>query len=168
MDIVCWKLFLDVGGLRWTVNRLLEEGFVNPYRALGVMERYMALLFDVYQNANEVVVKAFLLVVKLGDVEIAITGDTLTVKGEAKDEKEVKEEDYFCQEQNYGTFSRSIVLPADLKFDDAKAIFDSGVLKLTISRAEEKKPKTIKIKAKETKKLQKINDVFNSYRPCFF
>ena len=153
MNIVRWEPFSDVVGLRRTMDRLLEEEFANPYRALGVMEKHEAIPLDVYQNANEVVVKASLPGIKSEDVEISITGDTLTIKGEAKEEKEIKKEDYFCQEQSYGTFSRSVVLPADLKFDDIEATLEDWVLTLSIPRAEEKKPRTIKIKTKKAKEI---------------
>ena len=76
------------------------------------------------------------------------SGDTLTIKGETKATEEVKREDYLCQEHRYGTFSRSVGLPSGLQSDKAEATFENGVLTLTIPRAEDVKPKTIKIKTK--------------------
>jgi HSP20 family protein len=96
-----------------------------------------------------VVVKASLPGVKPEDVDITISGDTLTIKGETKTEEEVKREDYLYQERRYGSFSRTIALPSSLQTDKAEATFENGVLTLTIPKIEEVKPKTIKVKPKE-------------------
>ena len=71
----------------------------------------------------------------------------MTIKGESKAEQEVKREDYLYQERRYGAFSRSVVLPSGLKPDKAEATMENGVLTLTIPKAEEVKPKAIKVKA---------------------
>ncbi|MCD6358522.1 MAG: Hsp20/alpha crystallin family protein [Dehalococcoidia bacterium] len=155
MSIVRWEPLAEMVGLRREMDRLFGDSFVNPYQTMGTMGEHMAIPLDVYQTADEVVVKACLPGVKPEDVDISISGDTLTIKGETSVEEEIKEEDYFCQEQKYGTFRRSVVLPTNLKTSDAEAAFDNGILVLTIPRAEEEKPKTIKIKAKETKKIEK-------------
>ena len=105
---------------------------------------------DMYQTDKDVVVKVALPGVKQDDVDISITGDTLTVKGEVKSEKKVKQEDYFYQERRYGGFSRAIALPDGLETDKADANFEDGVLTLTIPKSEKIKPKQIKIKAKRS------------------
>jgi len=73
----------------------------------------------------------------------------LTIKGEHKAEQEIKKEGYLYQERRYGAFSRSVVLPGGLKPDKAEATMEDGVLTLTIPKAEELKPKSIKVKVKE-------------------
>ena len=148
MNIVRWDPFREMVSLRDVMDRLVEDSVVRPGRALGLIgeEAYPAL--DVYQNPKELVVKASLPGVKPEDVDITISGDTLTVKGETKTDEEVKREDYIYQEHRYGSFSRTLVLPPDLRTDKADASFDQGILTLTIPRAEEVKPKTIKVKAK--------------------
>ena len=104
-----------------------------------------------YQTPSEVVVKATLPGVKPEDVSIDITGQTLTVRGETKAEEEVKKKDYLYQERRYGSSSRSVVLPGGLRTDKAEATMEDGILPLTIPKAEEVKPKAIKVKAKEKK-----------------
>jgi HSP20 family protein len=96
-------------------------------------------------------VKAVLSGLKPEDVSIDITGETLTIKEESKAEQEGKEEDYLYQERRHGAFSRSVVLRSGLKSDKAEATMEDGVLTLTIPKAEEVKPKAIKLKAKEKK-----------------
>jgi len=75
----------------------------------------------------------------------------LTIKGESKEEQEIKREGYLYQERRYGAFSRSAVLPGGLKSDKADAAMEDGVLTLTMPKAEEVKPKVIKVQAKEKK-----------------
>ena len=90
--------------------------------------------------------------IKPEEVNIDITGDTLTIKGETKAKQEIKKENYLYQERRYGTFSRSVALPGGLKPDRAEATMEDGVLTLTIPKAEELKPKSIKVKAKKGEK----------------
>ena len=71
------------------------------------------------------------------------------IKGEHKEEEETSEENYFYKERRYGAFSRSLPIPVKVKSDKAEAVFDDGVLTLTIPKAEEVKPKQIKVKAKK-------------------
>ncbi|OGO14201.1 MAG: hypothetical protein A2Z02_01870 [Chloroflexi bacterium RBG_16_48_7] len=79
----------------------------------------------------------------------------MVIKGETKTENEVKEENYVRRECHYGTFARTIALPQGLNVDKAEATMENGVLTLEIPKAEEEKPKTVKIKAKaEPKKLE--------------
>ncbi len=151
MAIQRWHPFTELMSLRQAMDRLFEDSFVRPSRALEALGEIAAPALDIYQTPSEVVVKAALPGVKVEDVSIDITGETLTIKGEHKAEQEVKREDYLYQERRYGTFSRSVVLPDGLKTDKAEATMEDGVLTLTIPKAEEVKPRAIKVKAKEKK-----------------
>jgi HSP20 family protein len=151
MAIERWQPLSELMSLRQAMDRLFEDSFVRPSRALAAISEITVPALDVYQTPNEVVVKAALPGVKPEDVTIDITGDTLTIRGETKAEEEVKREDYLYQERRYGAFSRSVVLPGGLKTDKAEAIIEDGVLTLTIPKAEEVKPKAIKVKAKQKK-----------------
>jgi HSP20 family protein len=133
------------------MDRLFEDSFVRPSRTLTTLGEAGVSPLDVYQTANEVVVKASLPEVKPEDVSIDISGETLTINGESKAEKEIKKEDYLYQERRYGAFARSVAVPGGLKTDKADATIEDGVLTLTIPKAEETKPKAIKVKAKEKK-----------------
>jgi HSP20 family protein len=142
--------------LRQAMDRLFEDSFVTPSRAFGTLATAMPV--DMYQTENEVVVKTALPGMKPEDVEITITGDTLSIRGEKKADEKVKREDYIYQEHRYGTFSRTVTLPAGLDTNKADANFEDGVLTLTIPKSEQVKPKQIKIKAKgaiEGKKEEK-------------
>jgi HSP20 family protein len=151
MAIERWHPFTDLMSLRQAMDRLFEDSFVRPYRALEGLGEVAEPALDIYQKPDEVVVEAALPGVKAEDVYIDITGDTLTIRGESRAEQEVKREDYLYQERRYGAFSRSVVLPSGVKSDKAEATMEDGVLTLTIPKAEEVKPKAIKVKAKEKK-----------------
>ena len=143
MSMVRWEPFRELMGLRQAMDRLFEESFIRPSRIMSLFGEEAQPPIDMYQTTKEVVVKAALPGIKPEEVDITITGDTLSIKGETKSTEEVKREDYLYQEHRYGAFSRSIKLPADLKTDEAEATFENGVLTLTIPRSEEAKPKTI-------------------------
>jgi len=102
-----------------------------------------------HQTANDLIVKASLPGFKPEEADASITGDTLTIKGEHKEENEVKDENYFYKERRYGALSRSAPVPVKVKSEKTEAIFESGVLTLALPKAEEVKPKQIKIKAKQ-------------------
>ena len=80
------------------------------------------------------------------DINISVTGDVLTIKGEKKSEREEKEENYHLVERSYGSFSRSMTLPAAVNLDKIEAKYDKGVLTVTCPKKEEVKPKAIEIK----------------------
>jgi HSP20 family protein len=138
----------DFVSLRDAMDRLFEDSFVTPQRGWLAPLRAADLAMDLYETNDEVVVKAALPGVKPEEVDITITGNTLTIRGESKQENEVKEENYIRRERRYGSFSRSVTLPGGLKSDKAEATFENGVLTLKVPKSEEIKPKSIKVKAK--------------------
>jgi len=151
MSIMRHEPLSELMSLRQAMDKLFEDSFIRPSRFLAAFGETAAPAIDAYQTPNEVVVKAAMPGVKPEDINIDITGDILTVKGETKTEKEIKKEDYLYQERRYGGFSRRLVLPSGLQADKAEAELENGILTLTIPKAEEAKPKPIKIKTKEKK-----------------
>ena len=133
--------------LRRVVDSLFDERFFAPYR-LFAFDRSEITPIDVYQTENEVVVKATVPGAKPEEVDVSITDNVLTIKGETKAEEKIERKDYLYQEHRYGTFRRSVALPSGLKTDTAETSFENGVLTLTIPKAEEAKPKQIKVKVK--------------------
>jgi HSP20 family protein len=103
---------------------------------------------DMYQTENDVVVKAAVSGMKADDMQINVTGDMLTLKGEIREKNEVKDKAYHIREQRWGSFERNIPLPTLIMADRGKAEFEDGVLTITLPKAEEVKPKTISVKAK--------------------
>jgi len=147
-SLVRWDPFRDVLSLRRAMDQLFEDSFVTPRFAWLTPSGTAGFAMDVYETKDEVIVKAALPGIKPEQAEVTISGNTLTIRGEAKEEKEVKEENYICRERHVGSFARSVTLPDGLKADKAEATFENGVLTLKIPKMEEVKPKTIKVKAK--------------------
>jgi len=94
MAITRWQPFAELVSLRQAMDRLFEDSFVSPTRLLTALAPDVGVPIDVYGTENDVVVRAALPGVKPEEVDISITGDTLTIKGETKAEEETKREDY--------------------------------------------------------------------------
>lgn len=141
-----WEPFNELVSLREVMDRLFEDSFVRPGTPWPARLGASTLPLDVYETEDDVVVKATVPGAKPEDIEITITGDTLSIRGEAKEKTEVKRENYIRQERRYGAFSRSVTLPTGLETDKVEASFEDGVLTLNIPKAEEVKPKVIKVK----------------------
>ena len=147
MSLTRWEPFNELVTLRDAMDRLFEESFVRPGRVLGMPSAGM-LPVDLYQADGSLVVKAPLPGVKPEDIDITVVGDQLTIKGETKQEQDIKQEHMIRQERRYGAFSRTISLPNPVDTSKANATFENGVLTLTLPVAEEAKPKEIKVQAK--------------------
>jgi len=100
---------------------------------------------DVFEKESEVIVKAEIPGLSRGDVEVNLTNSTLTISGEKKKEEEVKERDYYRCERSFGSFSRTIELPAEVKTEEAKASFKDGLLEIHLPKTEAAKQKPIKV-----------------------
>jgi len=101
---------------------------------------------DVSETKNDFVVKAELPGIDPKDIDISLTDGMLTIRGEKRQEREEKEENYHLIERNYGTFSRSVSLSRDVKPDKINASYKDGVLRVVLPKSEEAKKKEIKIK----------------------
>lgn len=100
---------------------------------------------DMYDNKNEIVVKAEVPGVDKKNINISISDNMLTIKGEMKKEEETKEEDYYYSERTYGSFMRVLNLPAKVNDKKIKASFKDGILEIHMPKAAESKPKDIKV-----------------------
>jgi HSP20 family protein len=137
--------FGELLSLRQAMDRLFEDSFVNP-RTWGTSGfEGMSLPLDVTTTADELVVEAALPGVKPEDVEITVENGTLTIRGQSSAERREGEGDYLIQEIRRGEFSRSLTLPTGLEPDKATASFDNGVLTLRVPKAEQVKPRQIRI-----------------------
>lgn len=147
MSITRWEPFRDLVSLRQAMDRLFEESWVRP-RAGWLLPTEETLAIDMYETPDNVVVKTAVPGVKPEDIDIAITGNTLTIVGETEAEEKVEEENYIRRERRHGRFSRSVALPSSVQGEKAEATFEHGLLTLTTPKAEEAKPKAIKVKSK--------------------
>lgn len=146
-QLVRWEPFRDLVSLREAMDRLFEESVVRPRAGWITPRGAEALAVDMYETDEDIIVKSAIPGIDPDELDISITGDTLTVKGETKVEEDVEEESYICRERCYGAFSRTLTIPVQVVADEAEAEFKDGILTLTLPKAEEVKPKSIKIRA---------------------
>lgn len=104
------------------------------------------LAVDVYQTKDSVVIKAPIAGVKADDIDISVSEDVVTLRGERVEEKEVDREHYYVQECYWGSFSRSVILPTSTIAEKANASLKDGVLTVTIPKVAQDKVKKIKVK----------------------
>jgi HSP20 family protein len=134
--------------------RKFQEGFLegfDPFRAFGGENWSLATwapACDIYENNNEIVVKAELPEVKREDVRVSIENNVLTIHGERKFSEETKKENYHRVERNYGEFTRSFSLPNFVDTSKVNAEFKDGILRVTLAKREEAKPKQVEVKVK--------------------
>lgn len=145
MAIVRWEPFRDLVSSQREFDRLFKEAFNPFFGESDLSTRTWAPPVDIYENENDIVLKAELPGVDPKDVEVRVEDNTLYLKGERKFEKEVKEESYHRVERSYGSFARSFSLPSSINAEKVKAEYKDGLLTLTLPKREEAKPKTIKI-----------------------
>ena len=138
---------------RW-FDRLVEDFWRRPFPTLwrpgrswpseaGTMH---LLAVDLYEEKEDIVVKAELPGLSKEDITVQVTDSMLLIKGEKKREEEIKEGDYYCSERSFGSFSRSIDLPSDVKADHVKASFKDGVLEIRLPKTEEAKKRATTIR----------------------
>ena len=145
-NLTRWEPVREMMTLRDAMDRLFDDAFTRPLNASAVST---IPAIDMYQTDDEVVVKATLPGLTADDdVDITVTGETLTLRGEYKQETEEKQATYHIREQRSGSFERSLLLPTDVKADKASANFENGVLTIARPSAEEVKPRSITIKTK--------------------
>ncbi len=140
-----WEPVREMMTLREAMDRLFDDAFTRPIN-MGAVSAMPAI--DMYQNEDDLIVKASLPGLTKDDVDITVTDGVLTLRGEYKNNEDDNGASYHIREQRYGVFERSISLPTDVEVDKAKAEFENGILTITLPKAEAVKPKLISIKAK--------------------
>lgn len=144
-NLIRWEPAREMMTLREAMDRLFDDAFTRPLNMTGSLS---APAVDMYQTDDELVVKVAVPGMKANDVQISVTGEMLTIKGEAHLKEETKDKAWHIREQRWGAFERRLMLPTDVVADKAKAEFEDGILTITLPKADEVRPKTITVKAK--------------------
>jgi HSP20 family protein len=135
--------FSELVSLRQAMDRLFEDSFVRPNRFFNGYDGGLPL--DVRSTADHLEIKAALPGVTPDDVDITVEGGTLTISATTQADEREDDGDYLVREIRRGNVSRTIALPTGYEPDKAAASFDHGVLTLTVPKAEQLKPKQIRI-----------------------
>ncbi len=144
-NLTRWEPMREMMTLREAMDRLFDDAFTRPFSLSGVST---VPAIDLYQTDDEVVVKAALPGYTPEDVQISVTGEHLTLRGEYKRENGHENATYHLREQRSGSFERSVTLPTHVQTDRARAEFENGILTIVLPKSDAVKPKTINIKAK--------------------
>lgn len=145
MAIVKWDPFRGFLTSPDRFNQFFNEAFSNFMNSEPPAPKAWTPSVDIYETEHSVILKAELPGIDPKDVDARIEDGTLYLRGERKQESEVKEENYHRTERSYGSFLRTFTLPKSVDTENVKADYKDGVLTLTLAKREEAKPKTIKI-----------------------
>ena len=155
MAIIRWDPFRDMVTLREKMNRLFEDAVTHRGEDKDLISSAWAPAVDIYEDENQLVLSAEVPGIEEKDVEIKIEDSTLIIQGERKMEKETKEENYHRIERAYGSFHRSFTLPNYIDQEKIHAEHENGVLKITMPKKPELKPRKVKILKASTEEKPK-------------
>ena len=151
-NLTRWEPFRELSDMRRNMDRMMERFFEEPLLAANPTWTQRngggawSLPLDVSEDADNYVVKASVPGINPDDIEITLTDNVLTIKGENKEENESKESNWHVRERRYGSFVRSVALPAPVNADKVEATNEHGVLTLRLPKTEAVKPKKIAVK----------------------
>ncbi|PYX05238.1 MAG: molecular chaperone [Acidobacteria bacterium] len=136
------------------MNRLFRESFSPESPEEALITSSFAPPMDIYEDEHNITLKMEVPGIDEKDIDVRVEGNTLTVHGERKFEKEEKEENYRRVERQYGSFTRSFTLPSSVDPSQVSANYDKGVLKISLAKKAEAKPKQIKVNVGSEKTLE--------------
>ena len=142
-DLWNWSAYDQLTNIRDEINRLFESPYENS--SSDVFNTWAPAL-DLYEDSDNLVVRAELPGMKKEDIELSLHDNVITVSGERKNEKQYEGGHTSREERFFGRFTRSITLPKQVDSGKLKASYKDGVLKVTLPKAEEAKPRQIQIK----------------------
>jgi HSP20 family protein len=149
-----WEPFREFSTMQERMNRL----FRDSYRPEGPEDALTTTSFappvDIYEDEHNVTLKLEVPGIDEKDIDVRVDNNTLTVHGERKMEKEEKEENFRRVERQYGSFTRSFTLPSSVDPMQVIANYNQGVLKISLAKKAEAKPKQIKVNVGSEKNLE--------------
>lgn len=157
-EVAPWRPFSaitrEMANVEREMERMFEDFWRRPWFGLNLPRRLRLWedlgtrgpAIEVYEEKDDVVVKAELPGLKKENLEVNLSNHLLTIKGERKKEEEVKEKGYYYSERSYGSFTRTIEIPKDVQHEKVWATFKDGVLEVRLPKTEEAKRKEVKIR----------------------
>jgi HSP20 family protein len=157
MAITRWDPFREFATLQNQMNRLFQD--YQPTRTGQSGEEFMTTgtfvpPVDIFEDEHNITLKLEVPGIDQNDIDVRVENSTLTVRGERKFEKDVKEENFHRIERSYGSFSRSFTLPNSVNPEQVNAEYTNGVLTITLAKRAEAKPKQIKVNIGGQKTLE--------------
>ena len=144
-DLASWPTVGTLFGLRDELHRLIDHPLDEIARGTQLLRVWNPAV-DVYEDKDNVFVKAELAGLKKEDINVSLEDGVLTLSGERKSEQKSDNAETHRSERFVGRFSRSLTLPSEVKTDEVKASYQNGILTVTLPKAEAAKPKQIEVK----------------------
>ena len=144
MSLMQWDPFEDVGTLRRAMDRLLDE-FFTPRRLPGGRVMVWEPPVDMYETETEVVVRSELPRIDPRNLDVTVTRDTITIKGETRSDSEERGRTYHARQLRYGACARTLELPAEVNAGEAKATYRDGMLEVRIPKSDRLKPASVHV-----------------------
>jgi len=152
--ITRWDPFREFSTLQDRMNRLFRESYGPEGREESLTTSTFAPPVDVYEDEHNVTLKIEVPGIDEKDIDVRVENNVLTVHGERKFEKEEKEENFRRVERQYGSFTRTFTLPTTVDAEKVSANYEKGILKITLPKKAEAKPKQIKVNVGSEKTLE--------------
>jgi len=149
-----WDPLRDLATMQSRINRFVRESYSPEAPEEVLTTTSFAPPVDIYEDEHTITVKMEVPGIDEKDIDVRIENITLTVHGERKIEKEEKEENFRRVERQYGNFTRSFTLPSSVDTGQVSAHYDKGVLKLSLAKKAEAKPKQIKVNVGSEKTVE--------------
>ena len=132
---------------RWT-DEMMRSFFPSMWRRVPAEETAWMPAIEMFEKEDKYVINAELPGMRREDIDISMVGDTLKIRGDRKSETEVKEEEYYCCERQYGSFFRSLTMPSSVDVNAIEAKYENGILEIHVPKAVEVKQKRIEVGGK--------------------
>ena len=149
-----WDPLRDLATMQNRLNRFVRESYSPEGPEEALTTTTFAPPVDIYEDEHTIAVKMEVPGIDEKDIDVRIENNTLTIHGERKMEKEEKEENFRRVERQYGSFTRSFTLPSSVDTGQVNANYDKGVLKISMAKKAEAKPKQIKVNVGSEKTLE--------------
>jgi HSP20 family protein len=137
-----WNPIKEVLDLRDDFDRFIDRFFSKDFE---IWEGQREFNVDIYEDADNIVIKAEIPGVNKEDISVSLTDDTVTISGKKTEEKKIEKENYYRKEIRTGSFSRSFTLPCAVDREKVKATYKNGVLEIVLPKSEKEKAKEVKI-----------------------
>ncbi|MGA8490860.1 MAG: Hsp20/alpha crystallin family protein [Terriglobales bacterium] len=149
-----WDPFRELNTLQDRMNRLFRDSVAGETQDQPLATSAFAPPVDVYEDEHNITLKIEVPGIDEKDIDVRVENNTLTVHGERKFEKDEKEENFRRVERQYGSFTRSFTLPTTVDAEKVSANYDKGILKISLAKKAEAKPKQIKVNVAGEKTLE--------------
>jgi HSP20 family protein len=155
-EVTVWRPFRELEDMERRFDDYMGWPFWRTMWRRSPFAEMWAPPMEVIEQDDKFLIKLELPGVKESDVDISVSGDTLTISGEKKSDSEIKRKGYHYSESSYGSFSRSITLPSTINANKIEANFDKGILEISMPKSPEVKPKKIAIAAKKREEKKEL------------